>query len=64
MFRRLHIAVKAYRELLETLNAMDKSCDQQLKASAKVMKGQRTPVHSLCNTMRLVHSEERGPLSL
>lgn len=36
--KRLHIALKAYRELLYTLNAMDKSPDESVRKSAMVIK--------------------------
>ncbi|KAL0882454.1 hypothetical protein ABMA27_000930 [Loxostege sticticalis] len=36
--RRLHLALKAYKELLNTLLAMDKSTDPSVKDSAKVLK--------------------------
>ncbi|XP_075971735.1 circadian regulator timeout isoform X2 [Anticarsia gemmatalis] len=36
--RRLHLALRAYKELLNTLLAMDKSTDPTVKESAKVLK--------------------------
>lgn len=36
--RRLHLALRAYKELLNTLLAMDKSSDPTVKESAKVLK--------------------------
>ncbi|KAJ8727596.1 hypothetical protein PYW07_001715 [Mythimna separata] len=36
--RRLHLALRAYKELLNTLLAMDKSTDPSVKESAKVLK--------------------------
>nr|CAB3517255.1 unnamed protein product [Spodoptera littoralis] len=36
--RRLHLALRAYKELLNTLLAMDKSTDSTVKESAKVLK--------------------------
>lgn len=36
---RAHLAVKAYCELLNSLAAMDQSTDQQIRDSAKVLKG-------------------------
>ncbi|KAJ2951910.1 hypothetical protein O0L34_g4163 [Tuta absoluta] len=36
--RRLHLAIRAYKELLHTLLAMDKSSDPSVKESAKVLK--------------------------
>ncbi|CAH0725288.1 unnamed protein product, partial [Brenthis ino] len=36
--RRLHLALRAYKELLNTLLAMDKSSDVSVKESAKVLK--------------------------
>ncbi|XP_047983993.1 protein timeless homolog isoform X2 [Leguminivora glycinivorella] len=36
--RRLHLALRAYKELLNTLLAMDKSTDHTVKESAKVLK--------------------------
>lgn len=36
--KRLHIALQAYRELLFTLNAMDKSTDETIRQAAMVIK--------------------------
>ena len=36
--RRLHLAVRAYQELLMTLSAMDKYSDESVKKSARVIK--------------------------
>lgn len=36
--RRLHLALRAYKELLNTLLAMDKSNDPTVKESSKVLK--------------------------
>lgn len=36
--KRLHLALKAYRELLLTLGAMDKSPDESVKQSSSVIK--------------------------
>lgn len=36
--RRLHLALRAYKELLNTLMAMDKSTDHTVRDSAKVLK--------------------------
>lgn len=36
--KRLHISLKAYRELLYTVNAMDKSNDDSVRESARVIK--------------------------
>lgn len=36
--RRLHLALRAYKELLNTLLAMDKSNDAGVRESAKVLK--------------------------
>ena len=36
---RMHLAIKAYGELLSSLMAMDESNDEQVKESAKVIKG-------------------------
>lgn len=36
--RRLHLALRAYKELLNTLLAMDRSTDPTVKESAKVLK--------------------------
>ena len=38
---RLHLALNAYHELLQTLLAMEKTNDPQLRDSAKVMKSKR-----------------------
>ncbi|CAN7984470.1 unnamed protein product [Ixodes hexagonus] len=37
--KRLHLALKAYHELLRTLAAMDSSPDEKVKEAAKVLKG-------------------------
>ena len=43
MYFRMHLALKAYHELLHTINAMSQSKDAQLRDNANVIKGR-----SLC----------------
>ncbi len=38
----MHLALKAYMELLHNLNMMDKSKDEALRKSAQVVKGEST----------------------
>ena len=40
-FRRLHLALKAYTELLQNLNLMDRSKEEAIKNSAQVIKGKQ-----------------------
>ena len=41
-FRRLHLALKAYTELLQNLNLMDRSKEEAIKNSAQVIKGKQS----------------------
>ena len=40
-FCRLHLALKAYTELLHNLNLMDRSKEEAIKNSAQVIKGKQ-----------------------
>lgn len=47
IFSRMHLALKAYQELLLNLNEMDHSQDESIRQSANIIKSKTLRVHAL-----------------